>query len=330
MKFGVIVQTYGSWANPAMVHEGVAAAEDLGFDTVWFGDHVVMPSYATAVMSDAWLEPLASALVEAGRTSRIRFGIDVLVLPYRHPVLLSQMVAAADLLTNGRLTLGVGVGWCVGEFQAVGAPPYKERGAVTDEYLQVLRYLWETQGELTYKGQWVSFENIHAAPKPMQQPFPLWVGGNAKVARRRAALLGNGWHPLFVEPSEYAACRDEILALRAEQGITEDFTFSYSGADAAVTLSERERPDPVVSFSRPQMGPEFDYAPPPPRTADGRPLLVGNPDELIESLDALAAAGVEQLTLRFAKRGVEHDLPWFLDQLERFARLVAPHYTKKS
>src|SRR5436853_537347 len=109
----------------------------------------------------------------AGARTRIRFGTDVLVLPYRNPVVLSQVLASGDQLSGGRLTLGVGVGYISGEFAAVGSPSYERRGAVTDEYLRAMRTLWDTDGPAAFSGEWVQFAAVLAEPKPAQTPVPV-------------------------------------------------------------------------------------------------------------------------------------------------------------
>ncbi len=144
MQFGVVIPSYGRWANPQMILDAIRTVEGEGFDAAWFGDHIVIPDYAAHMSPPPWLHAVSCMLVGAGCTERIRLGSDVLVLPYRNPVELSQLIASGDQLSSGRLILGVGVGYIRGEFDAVGAPPYDERGAVTDEFLRAMRTLWES------------------------------------------------------------------------------------------------------------------------------------------------------------------------------------------
>lgn len=325
MDLGVVVPTSGIWGDPHLIRDAVQAAEDLGYHTVWFGDHVVVPDYAAHLSPPNWFEPLSCAFVGAGATSRIRFGVDVLVIPQRHPVWLSQLVASADQLCDGRLTLGAGIGFIRGEMAALGPTPYERRGDVTDEHLAVLRLLWEGEGPLSFSGEWVSFEAVHAEPKPRQRPFPLWVGGNAAAAHRRAATLGTGWHPLFPTPAAYARGRDAILALRAEAGVSGPFTFSYSCPPTRVVLSDAER---EVSGGYGDGGvevpPEYSYAPPMPTTAGGRPMLVGDPDEVAADVLALADAGVGHLALRFSTGHEPEGFDHVAEQMTRFRDRVVP------
>lgn len=328
MKFGVTIPTYGAWGDPGVVRDGVQAAEDLGFDTVWFGDHIVVPSYAAHLSPPNWLEPLSCAFVCAGATTRIRFGVDVLVLPYRNPVWLSQLVASADQLCSGRLTIGTGVGYLKGEFDALGAPDYEQRGAVSDEYLEVLTTLWESDGPVSFSGQWIDFADIHAAPQPVQQPMPLWVGGNIRAARRRAARYGNGWHPLFPNADEYRDGRAEILDLRAAAGMTSAFTFSYSCPPTRVVLDDAGAPA-AVGYGATELPDDYRYAPPFPTAPNGRARFVGTPDQLIEDIREFEAAGVEHVALRFSIGTPEEGLSHLTSQMQHFIDQVAPAWPRQ-
>ena len=111
------------------------------------------------------------------------------------------MLATLDVLSNGRVTLGVGVGWMEEEFQALAAPPFADRGAVTNEYLQIYKELWTSETP-SFEGKYYRFSELDFLPKPVQKPhIPIWVGGQSRRALRRAATLGNGWHPVGAIPS---------------------------------------------------------------------------------------------------------------------------------
>ncbi len=324
MKFGVVIPNHGPFGDRGAIRELITAAEDLGFDTAWFGDHVVIPDYAKNLSHPNWFDALACCIFGAGLTSRLRFGTDVLVLPYRNPVVLSQLVAGADQLSDGRITLGVGVGYISGEFAALGTPPYDERGAITDEYLEVLRALWSADGAVSHHGRYINFDDVHASPAPLQQPFPLWVGGNNPRGLRRAALLGNGWHPLFPTPEEYAAGRSRILATRDEFGLDQPFAFSFSCPGVAVLDPGAPRAKPLSYDDFPDIPAEYRYAPPFPTTADGRTRFVGSAEEVAADIADYAAAGVEHLALRFWTADPTARVADVLAQFERFAREVTP------
>jgi probable F420-dependent oxidoreductase len=327
VSFGVAIPTYGEFHDGRALRDLVQAAEDLGYAQAWFADHVVMPDYAVPISGAAWLEPLAACFVGLGATSRLRVGTDVLVVPYRNPVLVAKMAATADRLSGGRLVLGAGVGYISGEFAALATPPYEERGAITDEYLAVMRALWETEGGVTFAGRYVTLDRVHCDPKPLQRPFPVWVGGNHPRAWRRAADLGDGWHPLFPTPADYATGRAAIEARRAAQGRAAGaFAWSYSCPGTRV-LDAPAGPSKLPSYEDvPDLPAEYGYAPPMPQTDDGRAMFVGTPEQVQADVAALVAAGVEHLNLRFFTSDTGEGAAGFVAQLERFAREVAPAF----
>ncbi len=152
MRVGVVIPTYDSYGNAGVIRRLIGEAEVLGYDSVWFGDHLIVPGYAVRQTDPHWYEAMSCAILGMGMTSRLSFGTDVLVAPYRNPILLAEMAATAAELSSGRLMLGLGVGFLKGEFDALGAP-FVQRGAMTDEYLKVMRLLFEGGGgPLSYKG----------------------------------------------------------------------------------------------------------------------------------------------------------------------------------
>ncbi len=300
MRFGAAIAAYGPGADGGVVRELVAALEDLGFDSAWLPDHVAIPHYATTVnLQPPFLEPMALLGWGLGATSRLRFGTDVLVAPYRHPLLVESMVGTLARLAGDRIVLGVGVGYLRGEFDVLGLTNYDARGAVTDAFLEAVRAVPDGY-------------HVPTAPTPV----PVWVGGNAKAGRRRAALLGDGWHPLWMPDTAYREARAEIEAIRAERGLTGPFTFSYScGMTAVLDTDPGDWPPPPERAPR---GSEFRYAPAAWVAPGGRPRLVGTPDQMIGDLRLLEAAGVDYVVLRFGISGTQ--------PLERFAREVAPAF----
>ena len=137
----------------------------------------------------------------AGVTHRIRLVTSVMIVPYRNPILTAKMLATVDVFSKGRLTVGVGVGWMEEEFQILDAPPFAQRGAVTNEYLQAFKELW-TSDNPSFQGRFCSFSGLKFLPKPVLKPHPpIWVGGQSKPAIRRAAKLGNAWHPVGAIPA---------------------------------------------------------------------------------------------------------------------------------
>ena len=157
-----------------------------------------------------------------------------MIIPYRNPILTAKMLATLDMLSKGRLILGAGVGWMEEEFELLDTPPFAERGAVTDEYLRAFIELW-TKDDPQFDGKYVSFSGITFLPKPVQKPYPpIWIGGQSKPAIRRAAQIGNAWHPVGaipaapLEPEELA---QNLVTLRefAEQAGRDPSEIQVSG-----------------------------------------------------------------------------------------------------
>jgi len=326
--FGVVIPSWGSLGDAEAIGALIDAAEDLGFSTAWFGDHVLLPEYAIALSPANWYEALTCCIYGMGRTSRLRFGTDVLVAPYRDPRLLAKMASTADRLSDGRLTLGVGVGFLRGEFDALEVKSFERRGDVTDETLCVLRLLFETEGPASFEGEYLRFENAHAEPRPVQRPLPLWVGGNGRRALRRAALLGDGWHPLFPGVEEYRAGVHTINALRGERG-QGDFTFSYSCSETRITDAppESDGSEPYAYADMGALPDDYAYAPSTPRTEEGRALFVGTEEQVAGDIAALLDAGVQHFALRFWSGNAEFGPDRVAEQMRRFAERIAPRFT---
>jgi probable F420-dependent oxidoreductase len=316
MRVGVAIPTWGPFGDAGILAQVLPAVEELGFESAWFSDHVAIPTYATDRFAPPLFEPLSLASWALSRTTTLRIGTDVLVAPYRHPVLLAAIAGTIDRLSRGRLTLGVGVGYLRGEFAALQIP-VGERGSITDEVLDALRVLWEGDGPRHFSGQHVRFDDVLPAAVPAAG-VPLWVGGNGDKARARAASRGDGWHPLYPDPATYARGRSDIEAARERAGRSGPFTFSYSASLCRVVESRRsEWPSSTDSSLRP----EYRYAPEFPRNDDGRPLLVGTADEVAGDLDAYRRSGVEHVVLRIWASGARLDLDRAMDQLRRWAEI---------
>lgn len=172
MRLGVNVPNFGPGTDPGMLREWAGVVEGLGFDLLMMSDHVVITPEVAERYPEPFYEPFTTLSFLAGITTRVRLGTTVLVLPYRHPLLVARMATNLDQLSRGRLVLGVGVGWSRQEFDALGVP-FAERGRLTDEYLSTLRDAWREESGV-----------------------PIWVGGNSKAAIRRAIGFGHVWHPL--------------------------------------------------------------------------------------------------------------------------------------
>jgi probable F420-dependent oxidoreductase len=197
MKFGVFGINFGPCAEPAAASRVAQAAEAAGFDSVWTGEHVVLPDPqqppSPAPPQTPFLDPAAALSFVAARTERIRLATGIIILPQRNPVVLAKEMASVDVLSSGRLILGVAAGYLHQEFAAVGAP-FAERGARTDEYIDAMRALW-SEPKPSFHGKFVSFAGIDAQPRPVQKPHPeLVVGGHSSAAHRRAVRRAHGWY----------------------------------------------------------------------------------------------------------------------------------------
>ena len=191
-------------------------AEALGFDSVWTHDHVFNVGHVfDRIASRPYYEPLTLLSFVAARTRRVRLGTSVLVLPYHNPIRLAKTAATLDVLSGGRLILGVGVGAIENEMEAMGTP-FKERGAFTDEAITVMRTLWSEE-DPRFVGKYSRFAGMKFSPKPIQKPsIPVVIGGVSRAAIRRAARVGDGWQPLGLSPEALgqgmAALREELRA----------------------------------------------------------------------------------------------------------------------
>ena len=234
MKYGIQLAGGAAVSQRAALKKVAAAAEAMGFDSVLIGDHIVIPKKITspwpydeyvggktpyAVYTDmVWFDPFDTMAFLAAVTERVRLGISVVIVPYRHPFDVARRVATIDVLSGGRFVLGVGVGWLEDEFRLLGIP-FAKRGARTREYVAMMQALW-TQEAPRFSGDFVELhEDVNVLPRPIQKPHPpIWVGGESTPALRRVAAFGNGWHCGLVLPERIPGLLDRIRALMDEAG----------------------------------------------------------------------------------------------------------------
>jgi probable F420-dependent oxidoreductase len=217
MKFGVCLPTFRYGAEPDVEHiEKIAlGAEELGYDSVWVGDHVIVPADQTRMRFFA--EPLITLAYVAAITRRIELGTSVVVATLRNPVVLAKEASTLDFLSGGRLILGLGGGWLEQEFCDVGAD-WERRGARFDEALKVLRVLF-TECPARFDGEFHAFQNAVVEPRPARAGGPpLWIGGGSARAWRRTAELGDAWHADDTPPDQVARARIEIARLAEPYG----------------------------------------------------------------------------------------------------------------
>ena len=213
MKYGFTLPGRGQLATPERLGIIARKGEVFGFDTLLTGDHILVPKNISSVYpyteggefpgsgSGESMEQITLLSYIAGQTSKIRLVTSVLIVPHRNPLIAAKSLATLDVLSGGRLVVGVGVGWMREEFEALGLPPFEERGAVTDEYIRAFKVLW-TEDDPHFEGKYISFDDISFLPKPVQKPHPpIWVGGESRPALRRTAELADGWYPLGSNPT---------------------------------------------------------------------------------------------------------------------------------
>jgi probable F420-dependent oxidoreductase len=270
MRIGLQALGIGTGARPEIIRAVAAAAEAAGFATLWAGEHVVLvdeprstyPYSADgriAVPADAdWLDPLLALTYAAAATSQIGLGTGVLLLPEHNPVLAAKQVATLDVLSGGRLTLGVGVGWSAEEFAALGVP-FARRGARTAEYIAALRTLW-SQDVATFHGEFVHFDAVRVYPKPVRGGrVPVVAGGNSDAALRRVAALGDGWYGFNLTVTEAVERAGVLAAYCRERGRSlSQLTVAVAVTDAspaAVPLLERAGVTQIVLLGAPPESP---------------------------------------------------------------------------
>ena len=205
MKLGICLPHYGRPIEPSRLAQLAARAEEVGLDSVWVTDHVVVPKDVSLIYRDNMLDPLAVLPWLAGVTERIALGTSVVVLPYRPPLPVAKLLASVDVLSSGRLIVGVAVGWLEGEFAALGVP-FRERGRRTDEAIEIFRAVWtQDHPEIKTANHDLSGD-VKVSPMPLQKPRPpILVGGASDAALRRAARLGDGWHASGMAPAAFRA-----------------------------------------------------------------------------------------------------------------------------
>src|SRR5438874_1362991 len=307
MRYVIYLPTRGETATPEALEAIVTRGEALGFASVMIADHLVFPleiksRYPYTVsgvfpgQGDA-LDQLSLMAFVAAKTSTLRLVTSVMIVPYRNPVVTAKALATIDVLSRGRVTVGVGVGWLREEFAALGSPAFDRRGAATDEYLRIFKTLW-TQSPASFSGQFYRFDSIKCLPQPVQKPHPpIWVGGHSRAALRRAARHGDGWHPVganpaaMLAPPEFKTLLDELRRLTEAEGRDpRTLTISYKAPlyDAGLAAGGERRP-----FS-------------------------GTPDQVLDDIATYARLGVSELIFDFRSEEPKESL----ERMERFAKVM--------
>jgi probable F420-dependent oxidoreductase len=198
MKVGVNLINFGPGVTTASLRSWAQLSESLGYHLIMTSDHIAITPDVQSRYPAPFFEPISLLGWLAGITSTIEIGTTVIIMPYRNPLELAKATANVDQLSGGRFILGVGIGWAQEEFKVLNVP-YRSRGAITNEYLEAVKLLW-TQDVASYDGKFVSFNEVHTAPRPIQAPHPpIWVGGPSDAAMRRTVRYGDAWHPIRIQ-----------------------------------------------------------------------------------------------------------------------------------
>ena len=221
MKFGIFGINMGPCANPATAAAVARAAEAAGFDSVWTGEHVVLPEPqappSPVPANTPFIDSAVALAFVAAHTTKVKLGTGIIILPQRNPVVLAKELASVDVLSNGRLIFGIGIGYLKPEFDAIGAP-FDQKGPRSEEFLAAMIALWNME-KPEYRGRFVSFGGINAMPRPVQRPHPAVVfGGHTKAAYERSARLAQGWFGFALDVDGAKACIAGVKAACQKAG----------------------------------------------------------------------------------------------------------------
>ena len=267
------------FSTPSAFFQWADLCEESTIDSIWFSERLVS--------AQANLEPMTAMAVLAGRTKRLKFGMNAIVLPFRDPLVLAKECATLDYLSDGRLLPVFGVGGEIApEFRATSRKPLG-RGALSDEMLEVMVKLWSEE-HVSYEGKHFNYRDVTISPRPKQQPLPVWIGGSSEAAIRRTATLGTGWLSGLQAPAEVApvVAKIKAAALAAGRAIDEDhygagFAFRFGSWDDAIVQRT------AGALARV------------PDVADPRDLLaVGDAADIVRHVQSYVEAGISKFVLR--------------------------------
>jgi probable F420-dependent oxidoreductase len=318
LELGWSLPSRGPLARVQILTRLARTADTLGYSVVTISDHVVLPTRSSAPYpydhtgafpggsQQSYLEPIALASWLLAATRRLRVAISVLVIPYRNPVVTAKQLATVDVLSGGRLIVGAGVGWWPEEFEALAAPPYAERGAVTDEYLRLMKTLW-TEDDPRFEGKYYRIGNVTMFPKPVQKPHPpIWVGGHTEPALRRTAVLGDAWHP---------------IGLRGPAGLAPDELGQKTARIRALARQAGRDPGSIGVALR---GPLDLWSARASASVEAPRPLAGPPGKVVADLRAYQTAGVDTVIFDFPKP----DPSAMVTLMRRVAREVRPRLAR--
>ena len=252
MKLGLFGINFGACADPRVAADVARAAEQAGFDSLWTGEHVVLPEPqappSPVPASTPFLDPVVALAAVAQHTTKILLGTGIIILPQRNPLVLAKELVSLDIVSGGRLIFGVGVGYLEPEFRALGIP-FEDKGARTMDYLRAMQAVW-TEKAPAYAGRFASFSGIDAQPRPVQKPHPPIVfGGHTPAAYKRAVEIASGWYGFAQDVAQTTHCLEGLKKAASRR----DRPASLGKLEISVT-PPAGLPDPATAAQYEELG----------------------------------------------------------------------------
>jgi probable F420-dependent oxidoreductase len=292
LQVGVTIPFFDHQADYPTILGVAQRTQEAGFDSVWMADHLTR---RTPMGAGRWFDVITLLSNIAGRCPGLTVGTDILVVPYRHPVLTAKMLATLDVVSGGRLIVGTGVGYIESEFEDLGAP-FGERGDYTTECIEVWRKVW-AGGAVSHDGKYFSFSDLDGDHPPMQRPGPpVWIGGTVNAALRRVLAVGDGWHPIYLPFAALETGVQRLHEMAEQAGRSRPITLSYSGGFGSVQKA--------------------------PVDESTRSPLVGGAEQVLEDIDRLRRLGFTNIVFRFGSHDATND--HVLEQIDFVGEHILP------
>jgi len=290
-----VIQPWELGVTGADQTRAIKRADALGYDMITVCEHFVLPTSHRDASGAFYFSANAAQGYILGATERMRVGTTITLLPLQHPIVMAKSLSTLDWMSGGRLVAAFGVGWLKEEFDAIGVP-FLERGRMADEYIAAIIELW-TSDDPRFEGEYVSFDDVLFAPRPVQRPhIPIWMGGDAPAVFDRIAKFASGWIPFLTPPERFPEVIDRICAHPAYRDRGHPFEVSFSLSTLAVGEGHAHHDNPVAALSR-------------------------DAQQIIDRLNWLKGLGV---TCTNAPLPYVDDLDQYLDAAQWFIEDVAP------
>ena len=311
VTFGCSLGLEGYWD----VAELARRAEELGFDRVTMGEHVMDGNPPRPTLLN--IPAMAAA---AGATRKLRVMTGIVIAPLYHPVMLAKLAASLDLVSGGRLDFGIGISGQRNthvEFEALEIP-MRNRGRRTDEILEVLKRLW-TEEHISHQGRFFSLDDVTLLPRPVQQPHPpIWVAGRSEAAMRRAAIMGDGWYPYLFSVRRLRSSNETVRSYAAEAG--RDLSGFHWGLDQPTAISDD--PKAALASAVANVGQRYVTAERSAEDIAQALCITGTPQDCIKAIEERIDVGVRDFNLSF----LATEAKGLFSQMEMFAKGVMPHF----